>query len=140
MINSLRGDLASYRNTAAETDLTRKEVVALLSNNKTLITERDAISSSLKDAQNEIKSLQAKLSATRSTSQDTNARIPANAAKSGTLLTGTMDMQKRQLKEDLYADLTGLMIRDIKRNEEEGQDVYDCIQTGRNGSKCSIGA
>jgi Chromosome segregation protein Csm1/Pcs1 len=33
----------------------------------------------------------------------------------------------------MYSDLTGLMIRGIKRGEDE--DVYDCIQTGRNGSE-----
>lgn len=41
--------------------------------------------------------------------------------------------QTAQLKEDLYSDLTGLIIRDVKREAED--DVYDCIQTGRNGSK-----
>jgi Chromosome segregation protein Csm1/Pcs1 len=39
------------------------------------------------------------------------------------------------LKEDMYSDLTGLIIRGVKRTE--GGDAYDCIQTGRNGSKYS---
>ena len=39
------------------------------------------------------------------------------------------------LKEDLYSDLTGLILRGVERTEES--DIYDCIQTGRNGSKCS---
>ena len=38
------------------------------------------------------------------------------------------------LKEDLYSDLTGLILRGVERTEES--DIYDCIQTGRNGSKC----
>ena len=38
-----------------------------------------------------------------------------------------------KLKEDLYADLSGLIIRTVKR--EEDTDVYDCLQTGRNGSR-----
>ena len=37
------------------------------------------------------------------------------------------------LKEDLYSDLTGLILRGVERTEES--DIYDCIQTGRNGSK-----
>jgi hypothetical protein len=37
-----------------------------------------------------------------------------------------------QKKEDLYGDLTGLIVRSVKR--EGGEDVFDCIQTGRNGS------
>lgn len=41
--------------------------------------------------------------------------------------------QKAQMKEDLYADLTGLIVMGVKR---DGADqVYDCIQTGRNGSE-----
>ena len=40
--------------------------------------------------------------------------------------------QVAQLKEELYADLTGLILRGVDRTEDE--DVYDCIQTGRNGS------
>lgn len=41
-----------------------------------------------------------------------------------------------QLKEDLYSDLTGLLIRDVKL--ESKKTVFDCLQTGRNGSKyCS---
>jgi len=40
--------------------------------------------------------------------------------------------QVAQLKEELYADLTGLILRGVDRLEDA--DVYDCIQTGRNGS------
>jgi hypothetical protein len=41
--------------------------------------------------------------------------------------------QVAQLKEDLYSDLTGLILRGVEIGSEA--DVYDCIQTGRNGSK-----
>ena len=41
--------------------------------------------------------------------------------------------QIAQLKEDLYSDLTGLLLRGVEKGAEE--NVYDCIQTGRNGSK-----
>ena len=41
--------------------------------------------------------------------------------------------QVAQLKEDLYSDLTGLILRGVDMGSEA--DVYDCIQTGRNGSK-----
>ncbi len=43
--------------------------------------------------------------------------------------------QAAKLKEDLYSDLTGLILRGVARGEKT--DVYDCIQTGRNGSKLS---
>lgn len=42
--------------------------------------------------------------------------------------------QTAKMKENLYSDLTGLLVTSIKRDGPE--DVYDCIQTGRNGSKC----
>ena len=41
--------------------------------------------------------------------------------------------QVAQLKEDLYSDLTGLILRSVEMGNEA--DVYDCIQTGRNGSE-----
>lgn len=41
--------------------------------------------------------------------------------------------QAAQLKEDLYRDLTGLLVLGVERGGEA--DMYDCIQTGRNGSK-----
>ena len=44
--------------------------------------------------------------------------------------------QVAQLKEDLYSDLTGLILRSVEMGSEA--DVYDCIQTGRNGSKFFI--
>ena len=44
--------------------------------------------------------------------------------------------QVAQLKEDLYSDFTGLILRGVERKDES--DIYDCIQTGRNGSKCSL--
>ncbi|KAG5518845.1 hypothetical protein PMAC_002376 [Pneumocystis sp. 'macacae'] len=37
-----------------------------------------------------------------------------------------------QLKEDLYSDLTGLLIRDVKSDSKK--TVFDCLQTGRNGT------
>ena len=41
--------------------------------------------------------------------------------------------QMAALKEDLYGDLTGLILRNVKK--EDNADVYDCLQTGRNGSE-----
>ena len=41
------------------------------------------------------------------------------------------------MKEDLYSDFTGLIIRNIERHrnpDEDAVDVYDCLQTGRNGT------
>ena len=42
-------------------------------------------------------------------------------------------VKENALKEELYRDLTGLIITSVKR--KDGEDEYSCIQTGRNGSK-----
>lgn len=39
-------------------------------------------------------------------------------------------------KTEMYEDLTGLLLTDIKRTPES--IVYNCLQTGRNGSKLHI--
>ena len=54
--------------------------------------------------------------------------------RSGAHLTGNLDGPKQAaLKEELYRDLTGLIINSVKRRD--GEDEFSCIQTGRNGSK-----
>ncbi|KFX93247.1 hypothetical protein O988_06906, partial [Pseudogymnoascus sp. VKM F-3808] len=81
-----------------------------------------------------------KLTAARAAaaSAESNARAPGSAKKSAAAIRmmGGAEVaaaaQAAQLKEDLYRDLTGLIIRNVKREEEE--DVFDCIQTGRNGT------
>lgn len=96
---------------------------------------------SLSDAQNENKSLSAKLTAAKAAaaSAERNARAPGSAKKSAAAIRmmggaeAVAAAQAAQLKEDLYRDLTGLIIRSVKHEEEE--DVFDCIQTGRNGSE-----
>lgn len=96
---------------------------------------------SLSDAQNENKTISAKLTAARTVaaSAESNTRAPGSAKKSAAAIRmmggaeAVAAAQAAQLKEDLYRDLTGLIIRNVKREEEE--DVFDCIQTGRNGSK-----
>ena len=98
--------------------------------------------------------LNAKLAAARATtaaveSSDSYAKTPgyskapgsalkgkASAAATRTVMVGSAEAaqaaQIAGLKEDLYGDLTGLILRGVERTAEA--DVYDCIQTGRNGS------
>ena len=90
--------------------------------------------------QSENKTLSTKLAAARSAPQPEAKTVPGSAVKPrnvGVVLPGAKEaaeeMHVRQLKEDLYSDLTGLIMRGVKKGEE-GEDVYDCIQTGRNGS------
>jgi hypothetical protein len=100
------------------------------------------LTSSLAEAQTENKTLSTKLAANRTTAasiENINGRVPGSAAKPnrGVIMMGSVEVaqaaQMAQLKVDLYSDLTGLVILGVKREAEE--DVYDCIQTGRNGSK-----
>lgn len=83
---------------------------------------------SLEEAQAQNKTLSTKLAANRNTAssvESTNAKATGGNANVVT--------QAAQLKEDMYSDLTGLIIRGVKREAED--DIFDCIQTGRNGSK-----
>jgi len=102
------------------------------------------LSTSLFEAQNENKAVQAKLAASRTAAasvESVHAKAPGSAIKASgqtrTLMVGSAEAaqaaQVAQLKEDLYSDLTGLILRGVKRCDDS--DVYDCIQTGRNGSK-----
>lgn len=109
---------------------------------KSLQEQLKHINASLSEAQSENKTLSAKLAANRTAAasiESANARVPGSAVKAngGIRLMGTAEAaqvaQAAQLKEDIYRDLTGLIIRSVKRDAEE--DLFDCIQTGRNGSK-----
>jgi hypothetical protein len=104
----------------------------------------EELSSGLIGAQNEVKTLQAKLAASRNAAanvESIHSKGPGGAAKNGgagrTILVGSAEAaeaaQVAQLKEDLYTDLTGLIIRDVKKRQSD--HLYDCIQTGLNGSK-----
>lgn len=102
----------------------------------------DELTSELSSAQNEIKMLQTKLTAARNTVANVESitskapgsavkNTPANRSMMAANAEAVQAAQIAQLKEDLYSDLTGLIIRDVKKRETD--DMYDCIQTGANG-------
>ncbi len=144
LVASLKKELAMQIPLAQET---RQLQLDLQISNDETTKYRSAVSdleSSLAEAQNEIKALQAKLAAARSSAtsvESVNAKTPGSTMKNSsqvrTVMVGSAEAaqaaQTAQLKEDLYSDLTGLIIRGVKRTEEG--DAYDCIQTGRNGSE-----
>ena len=91
----------------------------------------------------ESKALQAKIAAMRNTSvENIQSKTPGSALKNGKtpartlMMMGSAEvahtMQVAQLKEELYSDLTGLIIRGVDQSVEGTS--YDCLQTGRNGS------
>ena len=117
---------------------------------KKLETENKSVKQSLQQAENENRTLAANAAANRKASREPSvdkekekekkapvgvARSTSAAPRTGAVVNAeaAKDAQIRQLKEELYSDLTGLIIRGVKR--EDGEDIYDCIQTGRNGSK-----
>lgn len=146
LIASLKKEIAELKKASsssakdsAETSALQKQVGTLTTSNTTLTTERDNLKSSLSVTQNEVKSLEAKLIAARqqlsnpsNAAQDKATNAKDNLSRS--VGPGATDAQREaKMKENLYSDLTGLIIRGVKR--KEGEDEYDCIQTGRNGSK-----
>ena len=145
LIASLKKELAEARkssnSSSSDTSGMQKQISSLTTSNEKLKTENADIRSSLQAAQNETKSLEAKLVAARqqlSHSASTQEK-PSNSATTRNDLSRSVgpnatDAQKEaKMKENLYSDLTGLIIRGVKRKDAE--DEYDCIQTGRNGSK-----
>jgi len=93
----------------------------------------------LNTAQKEKSTLNTKLAAARSTQPE--AKVPGSAVKArttGVVLPGSAEAAKdamlQKQKVEMYCDLTNLVIVGVKKNEDD-EDVYDCLQTGRNGSK-----
>lgn len=142
LITSLKAELAMKAPLAQDSRKVLKDLQAKDSDLSKLQNRVSELTRSLADAQNEIKALQAKLSASRSTPvEGLNTKTPGSAARSNvatrTVVAGGAEAvqaaQAAQMKEDIYSDLTGLIIRSVKKTPEG--DAYDCIQTGRNGSK-----
>jgi len=151
-IASLKAQIAQLNASLAEVRLenktlsTEKKAVStenktLSAENKKLSTENTKLSTESKTMTAENKTLSAKLAANRTVAasvESVNVRVPGSAVKpTGAIrLMGTAETaqlaQAAQLKEDLYTDLTGLIIRSVKREAEE--DIFDCIQTSRNSS------
>ncbi|KAK8207410.1 chromosome segregation protein Csm1/Pcs1-domain-containing protein [Phyllosticta capitalensis] len=129
LIAALKKELATQRAQATESKSLKTQVSRLSTANADLVAEQKALHTELSDAQKKIETLNTKLSA-----KVAETKAPGSAVKSTkTAMTGSSDAALiQQLKEDLYSDITGLIIRGVKREEDE--DVFDCIQTGRNGT------
>lgn len=152
LIASLKKELSESRkststNTAENAKL-QTQIGSLQTSNEESQSQVKELRDNLTEARNEVKSLTAKLEATREAARKAAAAAAVEAAKtpgsaiksrdtagvrnniSGSNLDGT---KQAALKEELYRDLTGLIINSVKR--KDGEDEYSCIQTGRNGSE-----
>lgn len=149
LIASLKKEIAELKKASssstkddADNNALQKQISGLTTANSTLTCERDNLKSSLSVAQNEVKSRDAMLVAARQQLSNSTAAQEKSSANAKDNLSrsvgpGATDAQKEmKMKENLYSDLTGLIIRGVKR--KEGEDEYDCIQTGRNGSKFAM--
>lgn len=133
LIEALQTDLTACRNQVAQDLLHQQQLESAEARVKETTT-------ALAEARKEIASLTAKLSASRSAEVTTASagKIPGSAVKGHSAASraaaaaSTEALQVAQLKEDLYGDLTGIIVRGVKRDSTS--DVFDCIQTGRNGT------
>ena len=147
LVASLKKELEAQAPLVSESRKATKDLQNRDTELSSLKQKNAELTSSMTTAQNEIKALQAKLAASRAASvlaETANTKAPVSAAKPETkvrtIVSGSAEAiqaaQTAQMKEDLYSDLTGLIIRSAKRTGEG--DTFDCLQTGRNGSKLPI--
>ncbi|KAF8416188.1 chromosome segregation protein Csm1/Pcs1-domain-containing protein [Tirmania nivea] len=143
---ALQDDLNAYQNLATVNKGLKKELAAKgieISNlnNKVTELEKDVYA-----AKNEIQSLTAKLTVARQAAAA--PQVPGSAVKpkahsrdpphmnghGPTMLTGPIPWEI-VAKEDLYGDLTALTVLGVKVFPDQPHlRVYDCIQTGKNGT------
>lgn len=145
LVQSLRADLATQTELVKSA---RKHLETIKVRDAQLLeinTQHEKLLEELAAVKAENKTLATKLAANRLTAaslESTSTKVSTAAAKANGVIkmVGSVEAaqtaQAQQLKEDLYSDLTGLIIRAVKRESDE--DIFDCIQTGRNGSKSFI--
>ncbi|KAK0627755.1 chromosome segregation protein Csm1/Pcs1-domain-containing protein [Immersiella caudata] len=137
LIATLKSEVAAQKEEAKEAIHLKKQLDEISAQTEDYQARATSLTTSLAEAKAEIKSLTMKLSAARAAEAAAVARVvPGSAMKNGHAQQRVQRQEQAtlsaQLKEDLYGDLTGLIVRGVKRDGTE--DVYDCIQTGRNGT------
>jgi len=145
LVASLRAELEAQRALGQQSRGLQKQLKDRDAEMARLKAEADEARSQLSATQTEVKALQAKLAAARNAtaSLESVAKVPGSAIKgdvkratAAVTAEAAQAAQLASLKEELYTDLTGLIIRDVKNRETD--DLYDCIQTGVNGSEYLI--
>jgi hypothetical protein len=138
VIKSLQKQITDFQSRTADLTSLKKELASSSKENARLAAENKRITDSLTASNNENKNLSGKLAAARHPETKT---VPGSAVKprtTGVVLPGTAEAAKEatlaKQKVDLYSDLTNLVVLSIKKTEDD-EEVYECLQTGRNGSK-----
>ncbi|CAP91676.1 hypothetical protein E8E15_011320 [Penicillium rubens] len=142
LVASLKAELDAQRKLGLQSRGLQKQLKDRDDELARLKSGADEAQAQLASAQSEVKALQTKLAAARNTaaSLEGAAKVPGNTIKGGAAnranaaatAEAAQASQLAQLKEDLYSDLTGLIVRDVKNRELDY--LYDCIQTGINGT------
>lgn len=117
--------LASYKTRAEERYKASDEVIASLTKELEDASKLAHEAKQVKrepDRSREIESLQSQLMAALNEGDMLSAKLHARS-------TGPFN----KYKEDIYADLSGLLVRDMKL--EDDSVTYDCIHSGKNGSE-----
>ncbi|KAI5920232.1 chromosome segregation protein Csm1/Pcs1-domain-containing protein, partial [Camillea tinctor] len=136
LIATLKAQLSAQTELAKESQRLRKQLEASQNKVDELQEEINEANDNLADAKAEIKTLSTKLSAARS-AEMASVKVPGSAIKGSSAnnrlaASAEAAMQIAQLKENLFGDLTGLVVCSVKQENDE--EVYDCIQTSRNRS------
>ncbi|CAK7269258.1 hypothetical protein SEPCBS57363_003511 [Sporothrix epigloea] len=145
LITSLRAELATLREQARDGAKAKRELEASDARASDLQAQVGELQQALAEAKATSKTLSTKLAVARTAAEipalPAGIAVPGSAIKSSAPTTASAraaveamqaNSQIAQLKEDLYGDLTGLLVRSALR--QGGREMYDCIQTGRNGS------
>lgn len=142
LITTLKAQLAGETEIANNAEQLRKQLEESQRQVEELQGKLDGAHSSLAEARAEIKALSTKLAAARS-AEPAAMKVPGSAMKNGHAnnrqLANAAEAasQLAHKKENLYGDLTGLLVCGVKR--ENNEEVFDCVQTGRNGSEFKVG-
>ncbi|KAL6881620.1 chromosome segregation protein Csm1/Pcs1 domain-containing protein [Trichoderma longibrachiatum] len=128
LIAQLKGEVAEQSKSIQRAEQLQSRLGQSETEVEDLRAQLSAANQSLAQARSETKNLYTKLAASRH--GETSSKGPATGNRAAQ--SEKESKQVAQVKEDLYADLTGLIVRDVRRIDKE--DVFDCIQTGRNGT------
>ncbi|KAJ8131340.1 hypothetical protein O1611_g2285 [Lasiodiplodia mahajangana] len=145
LIAALKAQLAGETEIAKDAEQLRRQLEDSQKKVEELQGKLDGAHASLAEAKTEIKTLSTKLAAARS-AEPVSVKIPGSAMKNGHVNNrhvanaAEAAAQLAHKKENLYGDLTGLLVCGVKRENDE--EVFDCVQTGKNGTlhfKLAIG-
>ncbi|KAH7137102.1 chromosome segregation protein Csm1/Pcs1-domain-containing protein [Dactylonectria estremocensis] len=137
LIAELKQEVVAHNTLVEQVDGLQKTLQASDAKVESLENTIETLNASLAAARSETKAISTKLAAFRA--GEATAKVPGSGLKAGATGSRTALAEAAhaanhvaQAKEDLYGDLTDLILRNMRQDETE--DVFDCIQTGRNGT------